>query len=120
MSFSSDGRGLDVSSAPASAERPKLKIKPLTRLLPYISRYRGRAFAALTALVIAALTTLVVPVAVRRMIDFGFSDKAVKLTRGPSVMTANGLIFNNVTREVQLLGNVRGTIITGPPASPAK
>ena len=79
MSFSSDGRGLDVSSAPASAERPKLKLKPLTQLLPYISRYRGRATAALVALVIAALTTLVVPVAVRRMIDFGFSDKAVQL-----------------------------------------
>lgn len=79
MSFSSDGRGLDVSGAPASGERPKLKLKPLTRLLPYISRYRGRAIAALTALVIAALTTLVVPVAVRRMIDFGFSDRAVKL-----------------------------------------
>ena len=74
----SDGRGLDVSGAP----RPRsaaAKLKPLTRLLPYISRYRGRATAALVALVIAALTTLVVPVAVRRMIDFGFSDKAVKL-----------------------------------------
>jgi ATP-binding cassette subfamily B protein len=33
----------------------------------------------LIALVVAALTTLIVPVAVRRMIDFGFSDKAVKL-----------------------------------------
>lgn len=53
--------------------------------------------------------------------DIVKTDKAVKLTRGPSVMTANGLVFNNVTREVQLLGNVRGTIITGPPpASPAK
>jgi ATP-binding cassette subfamily B protein len=42
-------------------------------------RYRGRALAALVALVVAALTTLIVPVAVRRMIDFGFSDKAVQL-----------------------------------------
>jgi len=48
--------------------------------------------------------------------DIVKTDKAVKLTRGPSVMTASGLIFNNVTREVQLLGNVRGTIVTGPPA----
>ncbi|TDF65884.1 LPS export ABC transporter periplasmic protein LptC [Cupriavidus sp. L7L] len=46
--------------------------------------------------------------------DIVKTDKPVKLTRGPSVMTANGLIFNNVTREVQLLGNVRGTIVTGP------
>ncbi len=51
--------------------------------------------------------------------DIVKTDKPVELTRGPSVMTANGLIFNNVTREVQLLGNVRGTIITGPPSGKA-
>ncbi len=79
MSFSSDGRGLDVGSAPAPGVSRKVKLKPLSRLMPYVARYRGRAFAALLALVVAALTTLVVPVAVRRMIDFGFSDKAVAL-----------------------------------------
>ena len=36
-------------------------------------RYRGRALAALVALLVAALATLAVPLAVRRMIDFGFS-----------------------------------------------
>ena len=42
-------------------------------------RYRGRAAAALVALLIAAVTTLVVPVAVRRMIDFGFSAERIGL-----------------------------------------
>jgi ATP-binding cassette, subfamily B, bacterial len=79
MSFSSDGRGLDVSSAPSAGERPRFKLQPLARLVPYITRYRARAVAALVALIVAALTTLVVPIAVRRMIDFGFSDKAVQL-----------------------------------------
>lgn len=79
MSFSSDGRGLDVSDASMLDERRKLKLRPLTRLVPYIARYRGRAAAALAALVVAALTTLMVPVAVRRMIDFGFSVKAAQL-----------------------------------------
>ena len=79
MGFSSEGRGLDVESAPRPEERGNLKLRPLTRLAPYIVRYRGRALAALIALVVAALTTLIVPVAVRRMIDFGFSDKAVQL-----------------------------------------
>ncbi|TWG83861.1 lipopolysaccharide export system protein LptC [Cupriavidus gilardii J11] len=46
--------------------------------------------------------------------DIVKTDKPVKLTRGPSVMTANGLVFNNVTREVDLLGNVRGTIVMAP------
>ena len=77
--MSSDGRGLDPVSAGPPGDKPELKIKPLTRLLPYVYRYRGRAPAALLALVVAALTTLVVPVAVRRMIDFGFSARAAEL-----------------------------------------
>lgn len=52
--------------------------------------------------------------------DIVKTDKAVQLTRGPSVMTANGLVFNNVTREVQLLGNVRGTIVMNPPSGQAR
>src|SRR6187402_2157898 len=79
MSNSSDGRGLDAAQASALDERRKLNLRPLARLVPYIVRYRGRAVAALAALVVASLTTLVVPVAVRRMIDFGFSDKAAQL-----------------------------------------
>src|SRR5665647_3414668 len=77
--MSSDGRGLDTAGAPVPGEKRKLKIRPLGQLLPYIVRYRGRALAALLALVVASAATLVVPVAVRRMIDFGFSDKAVQL-----------------------------------------
>ena len=80
MSFASEGRGLDPgsASAPAGAKR-SVKLKPLVELLPYIARYRGRALAALLALTVAALTTLIVPVAVRRMIDFGFSAEAAAL-----------------------------------------
>lgn len=79
MSFSSDGRGLDVAHTPAPDERRKLNLRPLAGLVPYILRYRGRAAAALATLIVASLTTLIVPVAVRRMIDFGFSDKAAQL-----------------------------------------
>jgi ATP-binding cassette subfamily B protein len=79
MSFSSDGRGLDIGTSPGAGEQRKLKLKPLRQLYPYVARYRGRAFSAFAALIVAALTTLVVPLAVRRMIDFGFSDKAVQL-----------------------------------------
>ena len=79
MSYSSDGRGLDVAHTPAPDERRTLSLRPLAGLIPYIVRYRVRAAGALTALIVASLTTLIVPVAVRRMIDFGFSDKAVQL-----------------------------------------
>ena len=56
-----------------SASRAARRLKPLASLLPYVARYRGRALAALVALIVAALATLAVPLAVRRMIDFGFS-----------------------------------------------
>lgn len=79
MSYSSDGRGLDVAPTSAPDERRKLNLRPLGRLVPYILRYRGRVAAALAALIVASLTTLLVPVAIRRMIDFGFSDRAAQL-----------------------------------------
>src|SRR5580698_7568401 len=60
-------------------EKPKVKLRPLTSLLPYVGRYRWRAISGLGALTLAALTTLVVPVAVRRMIDFGFTGQGIAL-----------------------------------------
>jgi ATP-binding cassette, subfamily B, bacterial len=55
------------------------RLRPLLELAPYVARYRGRAILALIALTIAAVTTLVVPVAVRRMIDFGFTPKGIAM-----------------------------------------
>jgi ATP-binding cassette subfamily B protein len=57
----------------------KLKLRPLASLLPYVKRYRGRALSAFAALILAAVTTLVVPIAVRRMIDFGFTGRGLAL-----------------------------------------
>ena len=62
---------------PTPARGPKLR--PLLTLIPYVGRYRGRAFAALAALLVAALATLAVPLAVRRMIDFGFTHEGLNL-----------------------------------------
>src|SRR5574337_1424344 len=51
--------------------RPSLSaLKPL---LPYALRHKGRIGAAFAALVVASAATLVVPIAVRRMVDLGFS-----------------------------------------------
>ncbi len=55
------------------------KLRPLLALAPYVARYRGRALLAFVSLTIAAITTLVVPVAVRRMIDFGFSPEGIAM-----------------------------------------
>ncbi|PST18631.1 ABC transporter [Mesorhizobium plurifarium] len=49
-------------------------IRPLATVLPYLSRYRGLAIGAAISLTVAAVTTLTLPMAVRRMIDHGFSN----------------------------------------------
>ena len=61
------------------AAKSGARLRPLLELAPYVARYRSRAILALIALTIAAITTLVVPVAVRRMIDFGFTPKGIAL-----------------------------------------
>ena len=55
------------------------KLRPLLALAPYVARYRGRAILAFISLTVAAVTTLVVPIAVRRMIDFGFTAEGIAL-----------------------------------------
>ena len=47
---------------------------PLRALLPLVMRYRGLVVGACIALTAAAVTTLMLPLAVRRMVDHGFSD----------------------------------------------
>ena len=62
-----------------SPAKTSAKLRPLLELAPYVARYRGRAALAFIALTVAAITTLVVPIAVRRMIDFGFSPEGIAL-----------------------------------------
>ena len=62
-----------------SPAKTRAKLRPLLALAPYVARYRGRALLAFISLTVAAITTLVVPVAVRRMIDFGFSPEGIAL-----------------------------------------
>src|ERR1700757_3773637 len=65
-----------IAELPAKS---RARLRPLFALAPYVARYRGRAFLALIALTIAAITTLVVPIAVRRMIDFGLTPKGIEM-----------------------------------------
>ncbi len=67
---------LDVALDPAPAGRVA-RLRPLLALAPYVARYRGRVTLAFISLTIAAITTLVVPLAVRRMIDFGFTPEGI-------------------------------------------
>ncbi|MGA9443413.1 MAG: ABC transporter transmembrane domain-containing protein [Methyloceanibacter sp.] len=51
----------------------RASLRPLARIKPYLLRHKGMLAAALVALVAAAGAMLVLPLALRRMIDLGFS-----------------------------------------------
>ncbi|WP_041375837.1 ABC transporter transmembrane domain-containing protein [Polymorphum gilvum] len=61
------------SGAPTGGEAAERRsLRPLRQLLPYLARYKAMVAGALLALLAAACVTLVLPIAVRRMIDSGF------------------------------------------------
>ncbi|AWN39788.1 ABC transporter transmembrane domain-containing protein [Methylobacterium durans] len=66
MAAPETNRGADRSKASLSALRP---------LVPFAAAYRGRILAAFVSLVFASGATLVVPIAMRRVIDHGFSPE---------------------------------------------
>lgn len=73
-----DSSPLPGTSGP-EARRRGSRLRPLFALAPYVARYRGQAVAALIALIVASVATLIVPLAVRRMIDFGFSPEGIAM-----------------------------------------
>jgi len=59
---------------PKDQGKPVTSLKALIPLIPYAHRYKGRILAALVALTAASGATLTVPLAVKGMIDHGFSS----------------------------------------------
>ncbi|HEX2554789.1 MAG TPA: ABC transporter transmembrane domain-containing protein [Microvirga sp.] len=64
-----------MAAPPPDASRPKAHLSALAPLVPYALAYKGRIAAALLALMAASAATLVVPLAVRRVVDHGFSPE---------------------------------------------
>ncbi|WP_201862530.1 ABC transporter transmembrane domain-containing protein [Microvirga soli] len=64
-----------MADLPSDPSRSKAALSALRPLIPYGLAYKGRIAAALAALVMASGATLIVPIAVRRVIDLGFSDQ---------------------------------------------
>ncbi|MCH7695930.1 MAG: ABC transporter, partial [Proteobacteria bacterium] len=60
-------------------ERPKSSnIRPLRQALPFLKPYTGQLLLAFACLTIAAMAALGMPVAIRYVIDYGFSDEAIE------------------------------------------
>ncbi|RXF73464.1 ABC transporter transmembrane domain-containing protein [Hansschlegelia zhihuaiae] len=63
------------AAEPAAEAAPSSRsLRPLKALAPFALAHKGRVVGAFVALVAAAGATLAIPVAVRRLIDFGFSS----------------------------------------------
>ena len=60
------------STATAEPGKKKAPLSALKGLMPFVRPYRGRILAALFALILASGATLAIPLAIRRMVDFGF------------------------------------------------
>jgi ATP-binding cassette subfamily B protein len=82
----------DQAPAPADGRAPRQSLKALKPLLPYAFRHKGWILGALAALTAASAATLAVPLAVRRMIDFGFSAESAGLI-DTYFMAMAGVVF---------------------------
>jgi len=66
----------DAESLMSSTDaRPSPRLRPFRTLAPFALQHKGRMALAFVALLAAAGATLVVPIAVRRVVDFGFSSE---------------------------------------------
>ncbi len=61
---------------PQKIDAKRTSLRALLPLVPYARRYTGRILAAVVALSVAAAATLTVPLAVKGMIDHGFSAES--------------------------------------------
>jgi ATP-binding cassette subfamily B protein len=75
-------------------ERQRLKLRPLLSLWPHLARYRLQLAFAGIALVLSAAATLVIPMAVRRVIDLGFaSHDSIFIDRYFAMLIVIGLVL---------------------------
>lgn len=89
--------GSQAAGEPRSDGQPasrRVKLQPLLALKPYLLRYKPAMIFAAIALLVAASATLAIPVAVRRMIDFGFSgDNGSFIARYFAMMIVIGAVL---------------------------
>lgn len=68
-----------MADHPSEAARAKAPLSALKPLVPFALAYKGRILVAFVALVVASGATLVMPIAMRRVIDFGFTSEGREL-----------------------------------------
>lgn len=95
------GEAADDATMPGGSGRQRVKLQPLLALKPYLARYKVMLVCAGIALVLAAAAMLAIPIAVRRMIDFGFTgDNGSFIARyfGMMIVIGGGLALASAAR----------------------
>lgn len=92
------GPGGDDATGPSAARPPgsRSAAQLLRSLAPFLGRYRSRVVLALLALLVAAGSTLAVPVAFRHLIDLGFSGGEIARHPGQVNLVFIGLFALSV------------------------
>ncbi len=62
----------------AKSRQKSRNLRPLARLLPFLLKYRARVAIAIIALLVASAATLIIPIAARRVLDYGFNADSAK------------------------------------------
>ncbi len=83
-------------------DKPKGQPRSLTGLLPFLKPYRGRIALAALFLVLAAVATLIFPVALRGLIDGGLTSGATDADKGASLLALRGHFFELFAVSVAL------------------
>lgn len=83
---------IQIEKLHPSSSFKKPSLRPLTLLWPYICQHKTLAGLALLSLLAATITTLLLPIAIRQMLDHGFSPGANKPIT-PYFLNLFGLCF---------------------------
>jgi ATP-binding cassette, subfamily B, bacterial len=83
-------------------EKSKGQPRSLTGLLPFLKPYRGRIALAGLFLVLAAVATLIFPVALRGLIDGGLTSGATNADKGATLLALRGHFFELFAVSVAL------------------
>jgi len=79
----------DAGAKQDSGAKAETSLRSLLPLIPFALRHKGRIAAAILALGLASAATLLIPVAVRRVVDLGFTaENAAFISRYFSVLLA--------------------------------
>ncbi len=111
-----------LTSDPSPPRGRENRLRALALMVPYVARYKGRSAGALVALLVAAVATLAMPLAIRRMIDVGFSSSnagfvnrtflALVVLAGVLALASSGRYYFVMTLGERIVADLRRDVFS--------